>query len=107
LFGPAIESDIYPYEIRLFIYRGKNETWRGVYSEDFHLLRSLESEYDGDGQGKTMRWRDSDGIVRYIMLSEANRVVSHLYFDDTGRKIIRVKGKLPPDLDPTTIEFTK
>ena len=107
LFGPAIESDIYPYEIQLYIYRGHNETWRGFYSEDFRLLRSLETEYDEDDQRKTMRWRDADGIVRYIILSEANKVVSHLYFDDAGSKIIRVKGKLPPDVDPTTIKFTK
>ena len=98
--SPTVESDLIPYVTRLYNYdRQGREEWMGEYSPKLILQRSFETLYEAEGRRQTRLWRDTDGIVRYQSRSENGSTVSHLYFDDTGKDLISIRGKIPPDMD--------
>lgn len=101
--SPKDESDLVPYEIHLDTYdEGGRPEWMGVYSPELILQRSLETTYGEAGRIRMRQWRDADGIVRYQM-----RDGSHIYYDDTGTRVIKVQGKIPAGIDPKTIKIIK
>ncbi len=96
---PKIEEDLIPTKIELYRYENGLESWMGEYSPDYLPKRALETSYDAAGDPTIRQWRDADGIVRYRMAFENKRCVSHLYFDDTGERLIGIIGKITEGLD--------
>lgn len=98
--NPEAESDLDAYLVRLYSYDrdGRNE-WMGEYSPELILQRSLETLYNPAGQLTTRQWRDSDGIIRYQTRYPGGREASHLYFDDTGTRLVSIRGEIPSDIE--------
>jgi hypothetical protein len=105
---PKDDSDLVPYETRLYSYdEVGREVWMGEYSPELILRRSLETLYDASGQLQARQWRDTDGIVRYQIRYAGGRSVSHLHYDATGSRVIKVQGEIPAWVDPSTIQIIK
>jgi hypothetical protein len=103
--SPADERDFHVQQIRLYRYdeRGR-EVWEGWYNSKKVLMRSLESIRDKTGLARFMQWRDPDGIIRYKMLcDDLGHSVGHVYFDDTGKRIIDFRGEIPKGMDASAI----
>jgi hypothetical protein len=96
-----------PAMIHLLTYQDGKEVWMGEYSEKFHLLRSLETIYGANGDKIKTQWRDPDGIVRYVMLWDSGKIVSHLYYNQSGTEIETIRGKIPEGIDISNINITR
>ena len=102
---PKDEKDLVVQEIHLYRYdeRGR-EVWQGEYDRKKILRRSMESIYDKDGMLRFMQWRSADGIIRYKMLCDERwHAVGHVYFDDSGKRIIDFQGSIPKGMDASAI----
>jgi len=64
-----------------------------------HLRRFAVKEYD-DQKALTRRaWHEEDGIRRYETRYADGVSTSDLYFDDTGRRLIAMRGPIPADVE--------
>ncbi|MCF6286313.1 MAG: hypothetical protein L3K26_14150, partial [Candidatus Hydrogenedentes bacterium] len=66
-------------------------------SPEMVLLGTWDTLYSGDA--KTSVHRTSVGIRTYEVRRIPGREVSHLYFDDSGERLVALKGLLPDDVD--------
>ena len=74
--------------------RNRREEHRGP---DMALRRIRDTVYQNGN--KAIVWRRPDETREYEIRYSGNRSISHLYFDQTGQKLVGVSGAIPSDVD--------
>jgi hypothetical protein len=69
------------------------------YSPSSVLSRTQEIAYDDAGKMGSTTWLRADGSREYQIRFREGRSVSHLYFDDTGKRLCAVHGQTPEEID--------
>jgi len=69
------------------------------YTPAFALSRIMQTKYDPNGGKIATVWLRPNESREYEIRYRNNRSISHLYFDDTGRKLIAVRGPVPKNMD--------
>jgi hypothetical protein len=68
------------------------------YDRSMNLLYRWETKYD-DNKGKREIKYTSEGIRTYEIRYVERSSVSHLYYDDSGKNLVGIRGLLPQDID--------
>lgn len=68
------------------------------YLANMKLDRSLITKYATDGDKDRQTWIDASGVRTYEMRYDGIKCVSHLYFDESGNKLIGIHLAVPKDI---------
>jgi len=100
LAGPYSEEMLAVQSIRIHKYdRNGRQIRVEHYTPDSVLSRIMQTKYACGGGKKATVWLRSDQSREYEIRYENGRSTSHLYFDDTGRRLIAVRGAVPEDIN--------
>jgi len=102
---PKSESDLLPYEIKLFQYDNSYVTWIGVYRADFQLIRTAEVQYDREGIPVIETTRRSDGtLMRRTLHTEEPSTFKQYIYDENGLNETENRGMRVTDIDHLKIK---
>ena len=97
-FTMPYKGDIQPVRVVIHKYdKAGRETRTEYYTPDMKLRRILETSYHSDGTRKSLVSRNSEGIRTHEQRYSRTHG-SLLYFDDTGKKLIGMRGTVPKDI---------
>lgn len=96
----ASEEDLAASEIVLHGYDdGGREIRAEHYTPDIELERVRKVLYGPDGKVSRYLWLDDRCVLTYEIRFSDGRTISHLYYDDTGKKLVGFRGSIPKDID--------
>ena len=96
--GPYTEESLRVQSVVIYKYDDQGREWREEHhGPDMRLQRIKETAYQDSR--KTLVWRRADETRAYEIRYSETREISHLYFDDSGRNLVGLRGAMPPDLD--------
>lgn len=96
--GPYPGETLQVSSIVIHLYDGAGRERREEYrGPDMQLHRIKDTVYR-NGDKTAVVWRRPDGIREYEIRYSGGREVSHLYFDESGERLVGVKGEIPADI---------
>ena len=69
------------------------------YTPSFELSRIKQNKYGPNGRKIATIWLRPDESRKYEIRYHNGSSISHLYFDDTGQKLIAARGPVPKNMD--------
>lgn len=98
--GPYSEEMLAVQSIVLHKYdEGSRQTRAEHYDPHMVLQRIRLTKYNSQGEKASEMWLRSDGSREYEIRYSKHGSPSHLYFDESGTKLVAISGVLPQDVD--------
>ena len=98
--GPHSEEMLAVQSIVLHKYDEESREARTEHYDGHMILQRIKlTRYNSDGEKASHVWLRSDGSREYEIRYSNPRSALHLYFDDSGTKLVAVSGVLPQDVD--------
>jgi len=102
---PRSESDLIPYQIKLFVYDHSSLVWIGIYRPDFQLIRSADIQYDREGIPVTELTRRSDGsLMRKTLHTGDPHTFKQYIYDENGLNETESHEKRVTDIEKIKIK---